>query len=105
MSLHRIKLTLPPDLREYVARRVAQMTQVVEHCGPPDIEHLRRAHAQVFGGPGGQVRDPAAVPPQGRNLEFECTHQQVEGLLACLFLCCVLNIGPVGRHERKKDEQ
>ena len=23
MSLHRIKLTLPPDLREYVARRVA----------------------------------------------------------------------------------
>ena len=24
MSLHRIKLTLPPDLREYVARRVAQ---------------------------------------------------------------------------------
>lgn len=24
MTLHRIKLTLPPDLREYVARRVAQ---------------------------------------------------------------------------------
>lgn len=24
MSLHRIKLTLPTDLREYVARRVAQ---------------------------------------------------------------------------------
>ena len=24
MSLHRIKLTLPPDLREYVVRRVAQ---------------------------------------------------------------------------------
>ena len=23
MTLHRIKLTLPPDLREYVARRVA----------------------------------------------------------------------------------
>jgi putative addiction module CopG family antidote len=24
MTLHRIKFTLPPDLREYIARRVAQ---------------------------------------------------------------------------------
>ena len=62
MSLHRIKLTLPTDLREYVARRVAQGGYV--NAG----EYMRQLiRSDAAGQHHRRLRDGLAVRESGRG--------------------------------------